>query len=861
MAASRRSLAYARVQLAYELRDARGQPWVGQFETKICAKPFTDFCLRFHSRTTKTGCLNVLLQKQVKLEKRKPPMIAVLKRSTCPVRGSWSQLLLAGMIAMLSVTACAHASNLVVDGGFEAAGGGNVYFGGQSIDGGSWVVGPGSDIYIDNTTLLNPDPFVYDGSNSVNLTAENPYAPNSLSQVLSTVIGQRYIVNFWADSDTPNTFSLLENGLAVMGAPTAITQAGFPGPITNSLSFVDYSGLFVANSSSTVLDFTATADPAIGSSSSGSVMIDDVTVQATPEPVSVVLLLTGIMGVGLLIGRKRLALGAIPLIALSAVGVGTDASAQTVFTPGNLVVSRSLYSATPGSVVVGQTLPPGCVANKTNKVTCGTAATDGTFPTVFNNDTPDPSFGVTSPIYLDEMTPSGTVLNSIQVPNSSTTTGDQLVTSFSSKSEEALHLSTDGTYLAFIGYVAPLNTIDVSNANTPLVIDPTNPVPGAYYRAVATVNAQGQFAFTETNAYSGNNGRAAIYVNTGGNNFFYTAGNAGNGGNPEPQQVVAGAGVQIIQSVNASEASQTPGLPTPVASFSVSQLAGVPAATDKVGKDDNFRGMTLYNNVLYLTKGSGSNGVNTVYFVDTTGVACPSTSATPGIGLPVSGAPLPTASLASTYNSTTGLANNMCILAGFPTEVNKLTNPVAFPFGLWFANATTLYVADEGDGINTYNSTSNTYTDAASSANPGGLQKWIFNPTSQTWNLAYTMMTGLNLGVPYTVSGFPTGLNNGTDGTGLPWAPATDGLRNIIGTVEGNRFQGFHAVIWATSSTVSGNGDQGADPNKLYLITDMLTNTSPAVAAEETFTDLRNAVSGEVLRGVSFTPGTTVTSF
>ena len=554
--------------------------------------------------------------------------------------------------------------------------------------------------------------------------------------------------------------------------------------------------------------------------------------------------------------------------ALCIFAASLSASAQTsltvatpVFTPGNLVVSRSVYSASPSSVVVGQTLPPGCVPNKTNKVTCGTAAVDGTFPYVFNNATPDPSFGITSPLILDEMTPTGTTINSITVPNSSTTSGDQLVTSFSSKSEEALHLSTDGQYLSFIDYVAPLNTIDASNANTPAAIDVTNPVPAAYYRAVATVNTQGQFSFTETNAYSGNNGRAAIYVDTGitggvPNNFFYTAGNAGNGGTPEPQQVVAGAGLQIIQPANGSEASQTPGLPTPVGSFSVTQLPGVPATTDKVGKDDNFRGITLYNNVLYATKGSGGNGVNTVYFVDTTGTACPN-----GVGLPVAGAALPTASLASTYNSTTGLANNMCILAGFPTEVNKITAPVAYPFGLWFANATTLYVADEGDGVNTYSSTSNTYTDAAGPINTGGLQKWIFNTGTQTWQLAYTLQTGLNLGIPYTATGLPTGLNNGTDGTGLPWSPATDGLRNIIGTLTGNRIQGYSAVIWATSSTVSGNGDQGADPNKLYVITDRLTNTSAAVAIHETFTDLRDAVGGEVLRGVSFTPGTSVTSY
>jgi len=53
---------------------------------------------------------------------------------------------------------------------------------------------------------------------------------------------------------------------------------------------------------------------------------------------------------------------------------------------------------------------------------------------------------------------------------------DQLVTSFSSKSELALNLSTDHKYLTFAGYVAAIDQLDASNANTPGAIDPTNPV-------------------------------------------------------------------------------------------------------------------------------------------------------------------------------------------------------------------------------------------------------------------------------------------------------------------------------------------------------------------------------------------------
>jgi hypothetical protein len=60
-------------------------------------------------------------------------------------------------------------------------------------------------------------------------------------------------------------------------------------------------------------------------------------------------------------------------------------------------------------------------------------------------------------------------------------------------------------------------------------------------------------------------------------------------------------------------------------------------------------------------------------------------------------------------------------------------------------------------------------------------------------------------------------------------------------------------TIWALTSTVSGNGDEGADPNKLVAITDDLAAATPPA---QTFTTLRTAGFGQALRGVSFTPGT-----
>jgi hypothetical protein len=497
--------------------------------------------------------------------------------------------------------------------------------------------------------------------------------------------------------------------------------------------------------------------------------------------------------------------------------------------PNDLVVSTSQYQQADIQPGVTQ-LPPGCTDSN-----CVTAEYDGAYPYVFNNDSIDGSFGVTSPIDLNQITRSGTAVSSMQVPTS------DMVTSFSSKSELALNLSTNGNQISFMGYQAPVDALDVSNANTPGVVDPTNPVPGMNYRVVGTLGTSGKQSYTLTNAYSGNNGRAALVDDSGSQKsapLIDTAGNAGNGANPQPEGVVVGAGAQIMNQSSQPEADQSPGSPTPVGSFDVTQLND---PQDKIGKDDNFRGLAEYNNVLYFSKGSGSNGVNTVYFLDTTGNACPN-----GVGVPAAGAPLPTAGLnfdPSTVAST-GLPSNMCVLAGFPTTLAKTSTYT--PFGMWFANKDTLYVADEGTGDNTYDATTNTYTTAAADPN-SGLQKWVFDSAAQTWQLAYTLQTGLNLGQPYTVPGYPTGDNSATS---LPWAPANDGLRNIDGQVNK---QAGTATIYGVASTVSGGGDQGADPNSLVSVTDTINATTPG--AGEEFQTVVAPKYNQVVRGVTLTPG------
>jgi hypothetical protein len=208
------------------------------------------------------------------------------------------------------------------------------------------------------------------------------------------------------------------------------------------------------------------------------------------------------------------------------------------------------------------------------------------------------------------------------------------------------------------------------------------------------------------------------------------------------------------------------------------------------------------------------------------------------VGLPEPGASLPAP----------GKTYELCVLKGFPTALaSGATDSSDYPFGLWFANKDTVYVADEGAGDNTYDSTTNTYT-ADPASTTAGLQKWVYSQAAGEWKLAYAVQKGLDLGTPYAVRNYPTGDNTGAGGTGLPWAPATDGLRNITGHVNGNGT----VTIYATTSTVSGSGDQGADPNEVIAVGDELGDD--VLSPHEQFRAVAPARFGVRYGGVAVLP-------
>src|SRR6516165_10819656 len=59
------------------------------------------------------------------------------------------------------------------------------------------------------------------------------------------------------------------------------------------------------------------------------------------------------------------------------------------FSPGNLLVSSTVYDNNPKNVKVGEPLPPNCVVTSGSCSPPVTAINNGTYPYVFNNATVD----------------------------------------------------------------------------------------------------------------------------------------------------------------------------------------------------------------------------------------------------------------------------------------------------------------------------------------------------------------------------------------------------------------------------------------------------------------------------------------
>jgi hypothetical protein len=476
-------------------------------------------------------------------------------------------------------------------------------------------------------------------------------------------------------------------------------------------------------------------------------------------------------------------------------------------------------------------------------------------------------------MYLDQWTPTATSASqstNITAAAAALATPETFAVSFASQSGMGLNVSPDGKSLTFMGYNAALDQLDVSNSNTPGVVDPTNnDIQTPTYRTVGQLDfATGQLTFTHTNAYSGDDARAAILVN----GMYYMVGAAGNSGSsPNPtygildmmtmdtglQSIVPGSSCAFTQVIGtfqtgnggtyvpAATGTCGPGTITDAQSSTTYakktsaggnqfgfSLASLGQAFDKTGKDDNFRSVFVdANGTMYVSKDSGSNGVDTVYQAGATGALANGGTLPQDVPLTIpAGFPTSTVTAADSESS-------------FPNPWT-LSTGVGFPSGEWVpANNTNLmFVADEGD-----------YDDSGTLAyapnGSGGL--WVYQNQAGTWTPIAHLTAGLNLGTAYTVAD-----TQGTYGTvGTSYTTAPDGLRHIAGQINADGSYTLYGTTSTIGNSLGSQFDPGADSNQLVKIT-VTVSGSTVTPVGSGFAVMQTAPFGQLLRGVAVVPAT-----
>ena len=370
-----------------------------------------------------------------------------------------------------------------------------------------------------------------------------------------------------------------------------------------------------------------------------------------------------------------------------------------------------------------------------------------------------------SPIVLDEVTTTGAAVGNLVLPETTTVvngvTEYAISGEYGSSSEGTLSLAANGQSLVIAGYAVNDVTYNTGGAAVygNAALAQSTSVQGGKYtavaRAIADINANG-VVDTSTAVYNidnTNNPRSVVTVN---GSSFYISGQGVKGDTTQ--------GVFLVQ-----DGSST--------------ASAIDTSTDT-------RTLEIYNGALYVSRDSKQGTGGSTSNISDYGTTLPTSGTTPIVLTGISQTDTLTAAQENTVN------------AGAVGTAVHLS-----PENFFFANATTLYVADGGNP-------------KAGGLGDGGLQKWVYNGT--TWTLAYTLSAGLNLVADTASAG-------------------TTGLIGLTGVVVGNTVQ-----LYATNATI---GD--LDPTYLVGITDTLSSTT---GEGESFTTLVTAAADTNIRGIAFAP-------